>query len=488
MVTRLSGLSSGLDVDSWVTDLMKAERTKVDTQYQKKQTLEWKRDAYRSINTKLLALRSAALDLKLQSTFQGKTAESGNTSVLTVNAGSSAVAANYSITVDSLASGVTKSSSGKISTVSEASTLAAQFGITGAVNFSLEGKDGSHDFSFDTTTTSIDEVVSAINEADLGIKASYDSTSDRFYLMTTDAGSTAKINVTADAENFLATNLKLNIAAATGTDAQIDFNDAEDLTYSSNKITINGLTLNLKSKGTTTVSVSDNIEPAVTKIKAFVEAYNNAVDAMSTEMSAEHDRDYVPLTDAQKEEMSDKDIEQWETKAKTGLLRSDSILVSVYNSIRSMSYNTVDGVEGKYTSLSSVGITTASYSDKGKLYIDETKLRAALTADSEGVMDMFSQSPTTTGEKGLAVRLYDSVNTGMTKISSKAGSSSMLYDSSIIGKQLTDLSERIDDMEDRLTDIEERYYTKFTAMEQAIAKFNSQSSYLSSMFSSSSSS
>lgn len=494
MVTRLTGLSSGLDIDSWVTDLMKAERTKVDTQLQKKQILEWKRDNYRSINTKLLALRTASSDLQLQGTFQTKTATASDSSLLTVTAGNSSVAANYTIKINSMAAAATKSSTEALASNSDKTSLAAQFGVTGDITFTLEGKNGSKDFTFASASTSMSQMVSQINSADLGIKASYDSTTDRFFLMTTDSGSTSEIHVKADAANFLTNKLKLSLTvgadetnAVKGSDASIDFNDATGLKFSSNQFTVNGLTINLKqSSGSTTIKVEDDTESQIKKIKTFVEAYNNAMDAMSTELSAERDRDYTPLTDSQKEDMSETEIATWETKAKSGLLKGDSLTMSVYNSLRSISYTQVEGLNGDYTTLGSVGISTASYGDKGKLYIDEAKLRKALTADPEGVMDLFTQSSAIDSEKGLAVKLYNSVNNGITRISSQAGSGSDYVDNSLIGKNLTDISELISDLEDKLDDTEDRYYKKFSAMEEAIQRFNSQSQYLSSMFSSSS--
>lgn len=501
-LTRLTGLSSGLDIDSWVKDLMKVEQTKVDTQAKKKQTMQWQQDAYRAINTKLLALRTSAFDMKLQSTFQTKSADSTDTSVLTATAGTSAVSGSYTIKVNSMAAAVTKSSTAALGSNSDKTSLAAQFGLSGNVSFTLEGKGGSKDFTFDTTTTTIGQLAATINQANLGIKATYDSGTDRFYLSSTTTGSAAEIHVKADAENFLTNTLKLNVNVGTdetnaykGTDANIDFNDATGLTFSSNNFTLNGINVNLKkNSGSATVTVSEDVDAQMTKIKSFVEAYNNAVDALGTEISASHDKDYTPLTDAQKAEMSETQIDKWEAKAKTGLLQSDSLLASTYNSLRSMAYTQVKDNTGSYSSLSSIGITTSSvYTDKGKLYIDETKLRAALTADPEAVMNLFTETPatgtaSTSSNTGLAVQLYNNVNAGITNISNKAGSSSNLVDNSVLGKQISELTSRISDMEDQMKTTEDRYYTKFTAMETALQKFNSQSLWLSNMFSSTSSS
>ena len=110
MPLRVSGLASGMDIDQLVSELMRAHRMRVDKSYQQRQILEWQREDYRTINSKLLALRNAAFDMKLQGTFMGKSAFSSNSNVLTATAGVNAGVGEYSITVHSLASGVTKSS------------------------------------------------------------------------------------------------------------------------------------------------------------------------------------------------------------------------------------------------------------------------------------------------------------------------------------------------------------------------------------------
>jgi len=504
MVTRISGLSSGLDIDQMVTDLMKAHRMQVDKSYQQKQLLEWKREDYRTMNTRLLTLRNAAFDMKLQGTFMSKTASSSDSDVLTATAGSTAVVADYSVTVHNLASGVTKSSAEALAASYTGSgsscvtkTLGEQFGLSGNVTFTLQGNVNGEakeqEFTFDTATQNIYQVVSAINSAGLGIKATYDSNLERFFLMTTATGEQAEIHVKADAENFLTSHLKLNVNvgadeanAHRGTDAEIDFNDATGLKFSSNQFTINGITLNLKkgSGQTVKVSVSQDVEAVLNKIKSFVETYNSTLESIAGELNEERNRDYLPLTDDQKKELSDREIEKWEEKARNGMLKADQILGSAYSQIRSVTMARVEGLSGRYTSLSAIGITTGSYSEMGKLHLDETKLREALTSDPEGVMNLFTQSGATSSQSGVAVKLYDVVNKSISQITAKAGTSAALYDNSILGKDITRLEESISATEERLQKLEERYYKQFTAMEQAIQKMNSQSMWLTQMFSS----
>ena len=504
MVMRLSGLASGMDIDQMVSDLMRAHRMTVDKSYQQKQILEWRREDYRTINTKLLTLRNSAFDMKLQGSFMNKKATSSNNEVLTATASNQAVPADYTITVHNLASGVTKSSTEALAASYTGSgsdrvikTLGEQFGLTGNVTFTLQGSVNGEAkeqaFTFDTATQPIYEVVGQINNAGLGIKASYDANLERFFLMTSSTGEQAEIHVKADAENFLTNNLKLNVSvgadeanAHRGTDAVIDFNDAVGLKFSSNQFTINGITLNLKegSGKTVKVSVNQDVDAVMDRIKAFVESYNSTIDSIGSRLKEERNRDYLPLTEAQKKDMKDRDIEKWEEKARSGMLKADQLLGSAYNEIRAVTMARVEGLPGKYTSLSSIGITTKNWYENGKLEINETKLREALTNDPEGVMNLFTASNEDPKKSGVATKLYDAVNNAMSQITTKAGSAAALYDDSVLGKDITRLNQSISAAEKRLLSLEDRYYRQFTAMEQAISQMNSQSMWLAQMFSS----
>ncbi|MEA1961902.1 MAG: flagellar filament capping protein FliD [Bacillota bacterium] len=492
MTMRINGLASGMDIDSMVNELMSAERMRTtDPLYQEKQTLEWKQEDFREVNTKLLALRTATFDLKLQGTCNARSASSSDEDVATATAGTAAIAGNYDLTVNALASGVSAASSAAMGSNETTTTLADQFtGIANTVTFTLEGKDGSQEFSFDTTTDSINTVIAEINEAELGITASYDANIDRVFFMTSDTGSDVKIDINADAEGFLRDQLKLYsgdlaeeaspVNLGTGTDADIDFNGATGLTFSSNQFTLTGINFNVKDTGSTKLTVSNDTDAVVEKITDWVTAYNNALDHIGGKLTEERYRDYPPLLDEQKEEMSETQIEQWEEKARSGMLRSDSMLTNVYNNTRQTTMDRVEGLsaDNPYTSLSAIGINTNSYYEKGKLYIDETKLRAAITDNPEGVMALFTADGDTDATSGIAQRLYDQVDDSIDLVRTKAGSDSQLYDNSTLGKQIIDTDDRLDTFLDRLENIEDRYWKQFTAMETALNNMNQQSSWL----------
>jgi flagellar hook-associated protein 2 len=222
-----------------------------------------------------------------------------------------------------------------------------------------------------------------------------------------------------------------------------------------------------------------------------LDKYNEVIAKLNTETKEAKYRDYTPLLDEQKEAMSDKQIELWEEKAKSGLLRSDSILTSALTEMRRSLSSPVTGVtDTKFDTLSEIGITTGSYLEDGKLYINETKLKEAITQNGSKVMELFTKSSDSTvsttkfNESGLGQRLYDQIVSSMGKITDKAGSVASLTDNSILGKSIDRMDDEIDRWQDRLSQIEDRYWRQFTAMEQAMNKANSQSSWLAQQFSS----
>ena len=495
---RISGLVSGMDVDSIVKNLMKAESAKQEKIKQDKQVLVWRQEDYRSINTTLRSFRDKVFDMKMQAAYLVNKSTSSNESVVKVTAGTSAVEGIYTLNkVTSLASGASITS-GEVKTTSDTSTSTVtsattmeQLGLTTNTTVTIANGTKSAELQIKTTDTiaSLVNNINSLKDADgdsLGMKVSFDDNLHRFFMMSTGTGSEQKITMTDNDTNFLQNKLMFTTLEDQGDDAKVTLNNV-DLTFASNQFTVSGVTYNLLSTTdtATTITVSKDTDAIVSSIKDFVSSYNDTISELNDKLSEDRYSDYSPLTDEQKEAMSDTQQEQWEEKAKSGLLRSDSLLQGVVNTMRSSLYTQVAGMgSSEYTTLSSIGITTGTYLEKGKLYIDEDKLKEAINNDLDAVMNLFTKTSDTTEEKGLAARLYDDINKGMTSISSKAGSSSSLVDNSYIGKRITEFDEQIDDWDTRLADIQERYYKQFDAMEQALSKLNSQSSWLAQQFAS----
>ncbi|MEK4522913.1 flagellar filament capping protein FliD [Psychrobacillus sp. FSL W7-1493] len=232
------------------------------------------------------------------------------------------------------------------------------------------------------------------------------------------------------------------------------------------------------------LTASADIDSMVDKVKEFVAKYNELITGMNDSLKEKKYRDFPPLTDEQRKDMSDKEQELWDEKAKSGLLRSDSIVSSGLSSMRNAIYGRVDGIgDDLIDTLAEMGITTSSvYSDGGKLVINEDKLRKSLTENPDKVVQTLTQSgeKTATGDtRGIVNRLRDSMKELTAKIEAKAGKATATDQQYTLGKSLIDMNTRISNFQRRLEDIETRYWKQFTAMEQAISKANSQSGYLS---------
>lgn len=498
MTIRTYGLSgSGIDVDAMVESLMKARRVSYDNLYKQKTQLEWKKADYYEMYTAIKDFRSnAVFNTKLQSTTLAKKASSSSESIASVTANADAANVSHDITVHQLADGVKKTSSAAISGTDK-TTLATQFGISGTFEITIKNGTASKTLTVDSAK-SIYEFVGQINNAGINVKANYDATLDRFFLYTTNTGSGASLELTdaaVDGGNFLADKLKLDTTTATGQDAifaldgvgsTTDIDDENNLTMSSNSFTISGVTYNLKATGTVKATVSSDTDKIVASVKSFVEAYNSMLEKINNKVSETKYSDYLPLTDAEKEELKDTQITAWEEKAKSGLLRHDSILQNLVSSMRSNFSTPVSGLTGKYTSASSLGITTGSYTEGGKLYLDEAKLKAALEDDPDIVNKIFGTDSDSSNGDGIAVRLYDTLKSTMDRIYTVAGATSSVSSDtkSSLAIQINNYTKRMADMNTRLADIEARYYKQFDALETALNRLNNQSSWLLQQFSS----
>ncbi len=481
---RISGLSSGIDYESIINKLMTVERIPLDKVKQQKQVAEWQRDQYREMNTTLTKLRDNLFNMRLQSTYLTKKATSANESVATVTASSNAVTGNYSLKVNSLASGATITSNTLSLTNPSTDPLTAT-----ATSFTITGEKGTATINV-TTTDTIYNLVSNINaqSATTGVQVSYDANVNRLFFVSTTSGANSKIDFssnTGSSLDFVQNTLKISTLTDTGTDANIDLNDATGLTFNSNTFSLNGLTFNLKSTSTTpiNISVTNDVDAVYNSIKSFVDLYNETISTVYNKTHETRYRDYQPLTDEQKKNMSDKEIELWEEKAKSGLIRNDSILAKSLNEMRRSLSDPVTGlISGAIDQLSKIGITTGSYLENGKLYIDEAKLREAIANKPEEVMNLFTvKTDGSYSTNGLAQRLYDNLNNTLKSLVEKAGYTTTLtsFDSSILGKQISLYDEEIVKWNERLTKIEDRYWKEYTAMEKALNDLNAQSAWLS---------
>ena len=211
--------------------------------------------------------------------------------------------------------------------------------------------------------------------------------------------------------------------------------------------------------------------------------YNKLITDLNTELSTKRPKSnnsyYEPLTDEQKDEMTEKQIENWEEKAKTGLLYADSTISATLTKVRSaLNVRTADNF-----SLYDMGITVSSnYKDNGKLIIDESKLRAAFDSNPDKIQELFTDS-----EKGLGVTLEKAIDSAISTKRDNLGSLTSLagiantstQSENTISKQIDTFNTVIAKLKESYQDEIERYWSKFTTLETMMAKYNSQASLFS---------
>ncbi|MBU8721175.1 MULTISPECIES: flagellar hook-associated protein 2 [Bacillus] len=493
MVTRITGLASGMDIDDIVSKLMQTERAPLDKLKQKKQTLEWQRDSYREVNTKIKELQDymSKNTLTYPSTYQSKTVTSSNESVLTATGSASAPNSSSTVEVASLATAATYKANNY--------TGYTQGDYNLAFNVVAPGETTAKTVNISVTSAdTIDNVVSKLNSSDLGVSAFKDKIWNgteyvetiAFSSKATGAGGSIQVADSATAD-FMSGQLGFSLDADNkltaykeGTNAKVTINgfEMEKLT---NNFTVNGVTYSIKNTtaatGPVTTSVSTDVDGIYNQIKEFVDKYNEMVDSLNEKLKEEKYRDYTPLTSEQKEAMSDKEVELWEEKAKSGLLRNDSSISTGTNQMRTDFYTQVNA-DGKTYQLTEFGITTSSaYQMRGHLEINEDKLKAKIQEDPQSVAALFTSGSNSSAysDKGIMKRIGDTLKSTVKSIEAKAGNSTMGTNDYSIGKNLNTISTDITKMQDRLTTIENRYYSKFSAMDSAIQKMNEQASYLS---------
>lgn len=337
------------------------------------------------------------------------------------------------------------------------------------------------EFNIDETK-SLNEVIEMINQSKANVSLSYSNISDTFTLTSKTLGQGVMIESEENEGNFLSSLLKVNgsdFNVVDGKNAILSVN-GQVIERNSNTFEVNQFKLSLLNTNTnkTILSAKNSVAQVSETITKFVEDYNKLIDkiySLTTE-KGEY-RNYSPLTDAQKKDMKESEIELWEKKAKTGLVRSDTNLVSLVTELRQSLLLQSDST----LSLSEMGLSSGSYSDRGKLSIDTTKLNEALETRMDEVQALFTNK-----ENGLAVKfnsiLAKNVQTSISNPGRLVLVAGVANTSSDIKNSLFD---RIKTIESTITNLQrmydsqkERYWKQFSNLETAMSKLNSQSSWL----------
>lgn len=494
MSMRITGLATGLDVDQIIKDTMKPHRIKIQQVQQNKEILEIRQKLYREVIKESREFYNKYLDITksdsilLSRNWSSVKFTSSKDSVVTAKGLGGAVAENYTIDVERLATTAKTTLSQDIYQNEENKVIQVKISSE-TINISLDGLDRNNN----TTITN------AINTelAGKGIKARYSTISQGIIFESVAMGENQKFEV------FYGENGTENtLGEVSGTDILAKITNSAGNEYpvygSSNRVvvdgvefTFNGLTVDEFGGSTGSAKLTSSIDATDIKDKLvnFINDYNTLMEKLNTLTSEKRNRNFMPLTDDQKSEMSETEITLWNAKVQQGQLRRDSDLMRIANS---MNESTKSVFSGSVAFLEQIGINpVADYAGtkNGTFTIDEDKLTAALENSAEDVMKLFTSTSTATAstEKyantGIAQRiktiLYNETVTSQALLLQKAG---MEGSSTSITNELTKSIEkferRMSDMETAFSKREQLLYTKYANLETMMNKLNSQQSYL----------
>lgn len=372
-------------------------------------------------------------------------------------------------------------------------------------------------------TDTINDVMKKINNSGAGVTVSYQEAADKFTFTSTENGASGAIEFDRNSKDLVNALFGLDVGAADANGVEVYGKRGQDAIVSvkyagsdeivnlrrdSNSFTVDGLSIaikgtfgeynaageleNVEPDQAVEIDASVDVDKLMDTIKSFVEEYNSIVDMVNTQLTTKHEKDYDPLSSEQKGELSESEIEKWEEKAKAGLLYGDSDLRSLSMDLRVV----VSG--GLLEKFREVGISVSStYSDNGKLSIDEAKLRGALQTDPEKVEKLFTSQAGVDADNnetfnGLATNLKAVMNKYVNTTGSmeskgilirKAGSksSAMSLTQNTYYNEISSIDKIIEKLKAQLKKEQDRYVSQFSTLETLIANMNSQSSYLSSM-------
>lgn len=388
--------------------------------------------------------------------------------------------------------GLTKASaSNKINSGSTLSDLGFKPEADGTYKLNINGTE----ISLDKNST-ISSMMSAVNKSAAGVTMTYSSLTNSFTLESKEFGGAGKVEV---GDTSLGRSLGLvddngTVGASEGQNAIFEIN-GQEVYLNDNTYTLDGNTFtfndNMTIGETYTVNIAKDSTTVKDALKKFVESYNKLIDDVYGYIGKSPAKDddgntYEPLTNAEKDEMSEDEITKWEEKAKQGVLYNDSTVSTVMSQMRSALYTSVTLDDGSKFGIYNLGIKTSSeWSEHGKLQIDEDAFDKAFENNEDAIIKLFTDSDTGMMKKlnsviDGAVKSSGAANTRGTLVRKAGKADSSVTTDSTIYKEMVKMQDRLKELQDRYDTKEEYWWKVFTNMETAMADLNSQTSYISS--------
>ena len=341
------------------------------------------------------------------------------------------------------------------------------------------------------------DLIEAVNKSDAGVTMSYNKLEGAFTITANDKGAGGTIDIIDDEfTKSLGLTTEAGATFTAGTNAIITV-DGVTVEHNDNVYELDGITFDFSEVDPTsgeeiTVTVGKDYDDIKQAVKDFVNDYNKMIDDITAytkttrPMDSSTKQRYEPLTDEQKEEMSEKEIEKWEELAKQGLLYNDSTVNSVLNKLRSVLYTTIETEDGSKFGLFNMGIKVASFIDDaeasklGKLTLDEDALDKAFEQNADAIEKLFTDP-----NEGVMAKINKTIEDAVKdtvaskgSLVRKAGTSGVSAKDNAIYREMERINKRIETLQARYDKKEEYWWKIFTNLEKMQAQFMSQQSYI----------
>ena len=492
MPMRVSGMYSGMDTETIIADLVSVRQTKVDAVKKAQTKHEWKQEAWKNLNGKIYKLFNGTMDnLRWQFSYAKKTTKVSNPNAATVITSDSAMKSAQSLKIKSLASsgyltgGELKAGTTADTTMGELLGNAA-FDENGkaTINVNIGGETKTIELTADSNVSDLTKELK-----NLGLNANFDAATNRFFIGAAESGEENDFSITGDASVLASLGLSEEAGAKklAGTSAEIELNGAT-FKSATNTFDINGLTITcnaITGDEAITLTTMDDTSGVYDMIKDFIKEYSELINEMDKLYNAESAKKFEPLTDEEKEKMSESEIEKWETKIKDSLLKGDSTLSMVSSALKEVMRSGFE-VGGKTLYLHDFGIETLGYfdaadnernayhingdADDSSVKNKTNTLMATISTDPDKVMNFFTQ-------------LSESMKSTLDELMKRTDYSSIytVYEDKRMKIEYDEYTKKIAEEEEKLAAYEDKWYKKFSAMETAMAKMQSNMSAVTSM-------
>lgn len=450
-----SGLSTGIDTASLISQLMTLERQPQQILSKKKTAIQGKISEFNNITSSLNDFKSLMNGMKTEETFSGRTVSVSNAAALSATVSSSATPGRHAVTVTTLPRAQTQ-----VGRTGAASGYASSSGLNfGVGTITITGGDAPVTVTIGDSDKSLSGIAAAINASGANVTASVINTGDAatpYQLVITGKDTrTYGVSTALSGGSYEPPVFSTTLAASA---AQFSVDGIPitrtDLT-STIKDVIPGVTLNLLKEGETAqIDINNDSSGITTKINSFINAYNNSMFLLNKQSN------YNATTKS------------------AGVLSGDFTIRSMKQQLQSIVTNQVDGVSGQFSSLSRIGIKTNT--KDGSLSLDTKKLNEALAADFKGVVELFTANNDVKGLDAAQYGVAAQFGTLLDKLT-KSYVSAGYADNGVIAtrvkglsKSITDIDKQIEAMETRLTQKEASLKKQFTALESLVSSLNTQ--------------